>query len=64
MIPELVHEGGDGYKQIRHQHLTALLVEAIKEQDALVRALSARVAALSTGQPDRAAQQGGNTEHA
>ena len=56
VIPELVHEGGDGYKQIRYQHLTALLVEAIKEQDALVRALSARVAALSTGQPDRAVQ--------
>ena len=64
VIPELVHEDGDGYKHIRYQHLTALLVEAIKEQDAMVRALSAQVAALSTGQPDRAVRQGGSTEHA
>jgi hypothetical protein len=46
VIPELVHADGDGYKYIRYQHLTALLVEAIKEQDATVRALSAQVAAL------------------
>jgi Chaperone of endosialidase len=64
VIPELVHEDGDGYKHIRYQHLTALLVEAIKEQDATVRALSAQVAALSTRQPDRAVRRGGGTEHA
>jgi Chaperone of endosialidase len=64
VIPELVHEDGDGYKHIRYQHLTALLVEAIKEQDATVRALSAQVAALSTRQPDRAVRRGGSTEHA
>ena len=65
MIPELVHEDGDGYKHIRYQHLTALLVEAIKEQDAAVRALSAQVAALSSRQPDRAMRRGGgSTEHA
>jgi hypothetical protein len=46
VIPELVHADGDGYKHIRYHHLTALLVEAIKEQDATVRALSAQVAAL------------------
>jgi hypothetical protein len=46
VVPELVHDGGDGYKRVRYQHLTALLVEAIKEQDALVARLSARVAAL------------------
>jgi hypothetical protein len=46
VVPELVHDGGDGYKHVRYQHLTALLVEAIKEQDALVARLSARVAAL------------------
>jgi len=64
VIPELVHEDGAGYKQIRYQHLTALLVEAIKEQDAMVRALSAQVAALSTGQLDGDVRQGGDTEHA
>ena len=46
VVPELVHEGDDGYKRIRYQHLTALLTEAIKEQDAVMRALSSEVAAL------------------
>ena len=50
VIPELVHEDADGYKHLRYQHLTALLVEAIKEQDAVVEALSAKVAALGTVQ--------------
>ena len=45
--PELVHDE-DGYKHIRYQQLTALLIEAVKEQDATVRALSAEVGALST----------------
>jgi hypothetical protein len=46
VVPEVVHEDDDGYKHIRYQHLTALLIEAIKEQDALVNDLSARVAVL------------------
>jgi hypothetical protein len=46
VLPELVHHDADGYKHIRYQHLTAVLAEAIKEQDATVRALSAEVAAL------------------
>jgi hypothetical protein len=46
VLPELVHDDADGYKHIRYQHLTALLAEAIKEQDAVVRALSAEIAAL------------------
>jgi hypothetical protein len=46
VLPELVHDDADGYKHVRYQHLTALLAEAIKEQDAVVRALSAEVAAL------------------
>jgi Chaperone of endosialidase len=54
VVPELVHEDGDGYKHLRYQHLTALLTEAIKEQDAVVRALSAKVAALQAGQDRRA----------
>ncbi len=53
VIPELVHEDGGGYKHIRYQHLTALLTEAIKEQDALVQALSAKVAALQAGPSSR-----------
>jgi hypothetical protein len=47
VLPELVHDE-DGYKHIRYQQLTALLIEAVKEQDAAVRALSAEVGALST----------------
>jgi hypothetical protein len=46
VAPELVLDGEDGYKQVRYQHLTALLTEAIKEQDAVVRALAAEVASL------------------
>ena len=46
VLPELVRDDADGYKHVRYQHLTALLVAAINEQDAVVRALSAEVAAL------------------
>jgi Chaperone of endosialidase len=50
VVPELVLDGEDGYKQVRYQHLTALLTEAIKEQDAVVRALAAEVASLRSAQ--------------
>ncbi|HEY1627381.1 MAG TPA: tail fiber domain-containing protein [Streptosporangiaceae bacterium] len=50
VLPELVYANKEGYKHIRYQHLTALLAEAIKEQDAALRALSAEVAALRAGQ--------------
>ena len=46
VLPELVHDDADGYKHVRYQHLTALLAAAVKEQDAVVQALSAEVAAL------------------
>jgi hypothetical protein len=51
VLPELVRADEDGYKHISYQHLTAVLVEAIKEQDAAVRALTSQVAALRQGQP-------------
>jgi hypothetical protein len=50
VVPELVHDDEDGYKRVRYEHLTALLTEAIKEQDAMVQALSAKVAALQARQ--------------
>jgi hypothetical protein len=50
VLPELIHTDEDGYKHISYQHLTAVLVEAIKEQDAAVRALTSEVAALRQGQ--------------
>jgi Chaperone of endosialidase len=46
IVPEVVYEDDTGYKHIRYQQLTALLVEGIKEQHALVQALSDRLAAL------------------
>jgi hypothetical protein len=50
VVPELVRTDEDGYKHIHYQHLTALLTEAIKEQDAVVQALSAQVANLRAKQ--------------
>jgi len=47
VVPEVVYEDKHGYKHIRYQHLTALLIEAIKEQHALMQALSDKVTALA-----------------
>jgi hypothetical protein len=44
VVPEVVHER-DGYKHIRYQQLTALLIEAVKEQQTLIEGLSARIRA-------------------
>lgn len=46
IVPEVVHEDEKGYKYVQYQQLTALLIEAIKEQHALVQSLSAKVAIL------------------
>ena len=48
VVPEVVQEDDEGYKYIRYQQLTALLVEAIKEQNALVQTLMTRIARLET----------------
>jgi hypothetical protein len=48
IVPEVVHEDEEGYKYIRYQQLTALLVEAIKEQNTLIQGLSLKVAALES----------------
>ena len=57
VAPELVVTDADGYKHIRYHHLTALLVEAVKEQDERVRSLSASVAALQHGRSPGAARR-------
>jgi hypothetical protein len=44
VVPEVVHDGPDGYKHIRYAQLTALLVEAVKEQQALIGELRTRIA--------------------
>jgi hypothetical protein len=46
VVPEVVHEDKEGYKYIEYPQLTALLVEAIKEQNATIESLAARLAAL------------------
>jgi hypothetical protein len=46
IVPEVVVEDNEGYKHIQYQQLTALLVEAIKEQNGQIRDLSAKVASL------------------
>ena len=46
VVPEVVREGPDGYKHIRYGQLTALLVEAIKEQQQTIDRLAGRLDAL------------------
>jgi hypothetical protein len=46
VVPELVYDDPDGYKRLRYGHLTALLVEAVKEQQATIDALAARLNGL------------------
>jgi hypothetical protein len=45
VVPEVVQDGPDGYKHIRYAQLTALLVEAVKEQQTLIGDLRTRIAA-------------------
>jgi hypothetical protein len=49
VVPEVVHDGPGGYKHIRYGQLTALLVEAVKEQQGTIDRLAARVEALAAG---------------
>lgn len=43
VIPEVVKTDKDGYKAISYEKLTAVLLEAIKEQDKRIKALEAKV---------------------
>ena len=56
VLPELVRTDHDGYKAVEYQKITAVLVEAIKEQQQEIEALKAAVAVLR-GQSDVALQQ-------
>jgi hypothetical protein len=47
VVPEVVQDGPDGYKYIRYPQLTALLIEAVKEQQATIERLDARLDALA-----------------
>jgi hypothetical protein len=46
VIPEVVTTDKAGYKAIKYGQLTALLIEAIKEQSKLIESLTARINAL------------------
>jgi Chaperone of endosialidase len=50
VVPEVVQDGPDGYKYIRYGQLTALLVEAVKEQQRTIDRLAGRLEALAGGQ--------------
>jgi hypothetical protein len=40
VVPEMVHTGEDGYKSVKYSQISALLIEAMKEQQAHIEALS------------------------
>lgn len=48
IIPELVVENSEGYKMIYYENLTAVLVEAVKEQQEQINILKQTVQELST----------------
>lgn len=48
VLPQLVEEGPDGIKAMNYANLTAVLVEAVKEQQAGIEARDARIGDLET----------------
>ncbi len=50
VLPELVSTDSDGYKSIAYGKLTAVLVEAVKEQQRLIKQMARRIDALSVSQ--------------
>jgi len=48
VIPEVVDTNPAGYKSVQYANLTALLVEAIKEQQMQIEELKARISAIET----------------
>jgi hypothetical protein len=47
--PELVVSDEEGFKGVDYTRLTALLVQAVKEQQALIRGLTARITTIERG---------------
>ncbi len=47
IIPELVHTNDDGFKSVSYERLTAVLVEAIKEQQIQINQLKLEIADIS-----------------
>jgi hypothetical protein len=50
VLPEVVHTDGRGYKSVEYDKLTALLVEALKEQQKQIQKQAERIEALERQQ--------------
>jgi hypothetical protein len=48
ILPELARTNEDGYMSVRYQGLTAVLIEAIKEQQATIASLEQRINMLES----------------
>jgi hypothetical protein len=46
VLPEIVNKGNDGLMGVEYGNISALLIEAIKEQKVLIESLQAKVEAL------------------
>jgi len=49
VAPELVHTDANGFKSVDYGRLSAVLVQAVKEQQSVIRDLAARIATLEQG---------------
>ncbi len=49
VAPELVHTDANGFKSVDYGRLTAVLVQAVKEQQSLIRDLNARIVTIEQG---------------
>ncbi len=56
VYPELVSSDQDGYKTVDYARLTPILVEAIKEQQALIDAMETTIASLRSDEAKQGAQ--------
>lgn len=48
VLPEVVHTRGDGYKTVMYEKVVPVLVQAMKEQQAMIEALRAEIDLLKT----------------
>lgn len=60
VVPEIVHETSSGYKALEYHTLTALLVEAMKDQQAQIEELKAEITNLENAQTNDDARGSSN----
>jgi len=56
VIPELVTTDNSGYKAVEYANLVAVLIEAVKEQQAMINAQAAEIESLKASNADMTAQ--------